>query len=158
MKPAVAISKKNLQTILRTLKKKRKTVVFTNGVFDIIHRGHIDYLHKAKSSGDVLIVGLNSDASVNRLKGKKRPLQKQADRAAILASLKPVDYVVLFGEDTPARLIEFIKPDVLVKGSDYKVSQIVGADFVKSCGGKVRRVKLSAGRSTSGLIRKLNLI
>jgi D-beta-D-heptose 7-phosphate kinase/D-beta-D-heptose 1-phosphate adenosyltransferase len=105
-----------------------------------------------------LIVGLNSDASVKRLKGEKRPLQKQADRVAILASLKPVDYVVLFGEDTPAKLIEFIKPDILVKGADYDVSQIVGADIVKAWGGKVRRVKLSAGRSSSGLIKKLNLI
>lgn len=156
MKPAAPVSKKNLPALLTKLKKQRKLIVFTNGVFDIIHRGHIDYLHKARSFGDLLIVGLNSDSSVRRLKGNKKPLQKQADRAAIVVSLKPVDYVVLFGEDTPERLIEAIRPDILVKGADYKVSQIVGAKFVKSYGGKVRRVRLSAGRSSSDLIKKLS--
>ena len=156
MKPARPFSKKNLPALLTKLKKQRKSIVFTNGVFDIIHRGHIDYLHQARSFGDILIVGLNSDSSVRRLKGKKRPFQKQADRAAIVASLKPVDYVVLFSEDTPERLIEFIRPDTLVKGADYKVSQIVGAGFVKSYGGKVRRVRLTAGRSSSKLFKKLS--
>ena len=156
MKPARPVSKKNLPALLTKLKKQRKTIVFTNGVFDIIHRGHIDYLHKARSLGDILIVGMNSDSSVRRLKGKKRPFQKQADRAAIVASLKPVDYVVLFSEDTPERLIEFIRPDTLVKGADYKVSQIAGARFVKSYGGKVRRVRLTAGRSSSKLFKKLS--
>ena len=106
MKPSALVSKKNLTALLAKLKKQRKSIVFTNGVFDIIHRGHIDYLYKARSFGDVLIVGINTDASVRRLKGKKRPLQKQTDRAAIVVSLKPVDYVVLFGEDSPERLIE----------------------------------------------------
>jgi len=156
MKPAAPVLKKNLQVLLSKLKNQRKSIVFTNGVFDIIHRGHIDYLHKARSFGDILIVGLNSDASVRRLKGNKRPLQKQADRAAIVVSLKPVDYVVFFGEDTPLRLIEAIRPDILVKGADYKVSEIVGAGFVKSYGGKVRRVRLSAGCSSSELIKKLS--
>jgi len=156
MKPAAPVSKKNLPALLTKLKKQRKLIVFTNGVFDIIHRGHIDYLHKARSFGDLLIVGLNSDSSVRRLKGNKKPLQKQADRAAIVVSLKPVDYVVLFGEDTPERLIEAIRPDILVKGADYKVSQIVGAKFVKSYGGKVSRIRLSAGRSSSDLIKKLS--
>lgn len=156
MKPAAPVSKKNLPALLTKLKKQRKLIVFTNGVFDIIHRGHIDYLHKARSFGDLLIVGLNSDSSVRRLKGNKKPLQKQADRAAIVVSLKPVDYVVLFGEDTPERLIEAIRPDILIKGADYNVSQIVGAKFVKSYGGKVRRVRLSAGRSSSDLIKKLS--
>ena len=155
MKPAAPVSKKNLQALLSKLKKQRKSIVFTNGVFDIIHRGHIDYLHKARSFGDILIVGLNSDSSVRRLKGNKRPLQNQADRAAIVVSLKPVNYVVLFGEDTPVLVIEAIRPDILVKGADYKVSEIVGARFVKSYGGKVRRVRLSAGCSSSELIKKL---
>lgn len=156
MKAAAPVSKKNLPALLKKLKKQRQRVVFTNGVFDLIHRGHIDYLHKARSFGDILIVGLNSDASVRRLKGNKRPFQKQADRAAIVVSLKPVDYVVFFGEDTPLRLIEAIRPDILVKGADYKVSEIVGARFVKSYGGKVRRVRLSAGRSSSNLIKRLS--
>lgn len=156
MKLARPVSRKNLPALLTKLKKQRKSIVFTNGVFDIIHRGHIDYLHKARSFGDLLIVGLNSDSSVRRLKGNKKPLQKQADRAAIVVSLKPVDYVVLFGEDTPERLIEAIRPDILVKGADYKVSQIVGAKFVKSYGGKVSRIRLSAGRSSSDLIKKLS--
>ena len=156
MKPARPVSKKNLPALLTKLKKQRKTIVFTNGVFDIIHRGHIDYLHQARSFGDILIVGMNSDSSVRRLKGKKRPFQKQADRAAIVASLKPVDYVVLFSEDTPERLIEFIRPDTLVKGADYKVSEIAGAGFVKSYGGKVRRVRLTTGRSSSKLFKKLS--
>jgi len=155
MKPAAPVSKTNLPALLSKLKKQRKAIVFTNGVFDIIHRGHIDYLHKARSFGDVLIVGMNTDASVRRLKGKKRPLQKQIDRAAIVASLKPVDYVVLFGEDTPERLIEAIKPDILVKGADYEICQIVGAKFVKSYGGRVRRIRLSVGFSSSNIIKKL---
>ncbi|MEE8149161.1 MAG: D-glycero-beta-D-manno-heptose 1-phosphate adenylyltransferase [candidate division Zixibacteria bacterium] len=156
MKAAAPVSKKNLPALLKKLKKQRQRVVFTNGVFDLIHRGHIDYLHKARTFGDILIVGLNSDASVRRLKGNKRPFQKQADRAAIVVSLKPVDYVVFFGEDTPLRLIEAIRPDILVKGADYKVSEIVGARYVKSYGGNVRRVRLSAGRSSSNLIKRLS--
>ncbi len=143
-------------TALRSrFKSQRKQIVFTNGVFDILHRGHVDYLTKAKSFGDVLIVGLNSDASVRRIKGKSRPIQKQADRAAILLALKPVDYVIIFNEDTPDRLIRAVKPDVLVKGADYRESEIVGAAFVKSYGGTVKRVRLTRGRSSSTIIKKL---
>jgi D-beta-D-heptose 7-phosphate kinase/D-beta-D-heptose 1-phosphate adenosyltransferase len=137
------------------LKRQGKRIVFTNGVFDILHRGHVEYLAKARSLGDVLILGLNSDASVRRIKGPKRPLQKQTDRAAILLALESVDYVVLFGEDTPDKLIRQVKPDVLVKGADYKISEIVGAEFVRSYGGSVRRIRLTPGRSTSGLIKKI---
>ncbi len=142
--------------LARRLRRSGKKVVFTNGVFDIIHRGHIEYLTRARTFGDVLIVGLNSDASARRLKGKSRPIQSQGDRAIILLALKPVDYVVLFSEDTPDRVIGLIKPDVLVKGADYKVSEIAGADFVRSYGGAVRRVRLTQGRSTSRLIRRLS--
>lgn len=149
------ISRQAVSALEKRLRRKGKRIVFTNGVFDIIHRGHVDYLFRAKSFGDVLIVGLNTDASVRRLKGKGRPLQKQNDRAAILLALKSVDYVVLFGEDTPGELIEAVRPDVLVKGADYKETEIVGAEFVKSYGGKVRRVSLTRGRSTSGIIRRL---
>lgn len=133
-----------------------KKVVFTNGVFDLLHRGHVDYLAKAKSFGDLLVVGLNSDASVHHIKGPKRPIQSQADRAAILLALKAVDYVVMFSEDTPERLISIVRPDVLVKGADYKLDEIVGAKFVRSYGGKVKRVRLTGGRSTTEIIRKLS--
>jgi D-beta-D-heptose 7-phosphate kinase/D-beta-D-heptose 1-phosphate adenosyltransferase len=136
------------------LRRNGKRIVFTNGVFDILHRGHVEYLAKAKSFGDVLILGLNSDASVRRLKGETRPLQKQIDRAVILLALESVDYVVIFGEDTPGKLIGQIKPDILAKGADYKISEIIGSDFVRSYGGKVRRVPLTKGRSTSGLVKR----
>ena len=149
------VSRKAVTALVKKLRRANKRIVFTNGVFDIIHRGHVDYLTRAKSFGDVLIVGLNTDASVRRLKGQGRPLQKQRDRAAILLALKPVDYVVLFGEDVPEELIKLVRPDVLVKGADYKESEIVGAEFVRSCGGKVRRVSLTKGRSTSDIIRRL---
>ncbi len=149
------IARKQAAALGVKLRRQRRKVVFTNGVFDILHRGHVAYLAKAKSFGDVLIVGLNSDRSVRKLKGPERPLQKQADRAAILSALKAVDYVVVFGEETPGKLIREIKPDVLVKGADYKISEIVGARFVKANGGSVRRVRLTAGRSSSNLLRKL---
>ncbi|MDF1545546.1 MAG: D-glycero-beta-D-manno-heptose 1-phosphate adenylyltransferase [bacterium] len=149
------IKRSELDRFVRRLRRTRKKIVFTNGVFDILHRGHVDYLAKAKSFGDVLIVGLNSDRSVRRLKGDSRPLQKQSDRAAILLALKAVDFVVIFGEDTPERLIRQIAPDFLVKGADYKIDEIVGAGFVQAAGGKVKRVRLSRGRSSTNLIRKL---
>jgi rfaE bifunctional protein nucleotidyltransferase chain/domain len=137
------ISRTKIAALAARLKRGGKRVVFTNGVFDILHRG---YLAKAKSLGDVLILGLNSDASVRRIKGSTRPLQRQSDRAVILLALESVDYVVIFGEDTPDKLIRQIKPDILVKGADYKVSEIVGADFVRSHGGSVRRIRLTPGR------------
>jgi len=149
------ISRTAIEKLVKTLKHRHKKIVFTNGVFDIIHRGHVEYLTKAKSYGDILIIGLNTDASVRRLKGAGRPLQKQSDRAVILGALKPVDYVVFFGEDTPDKIIRLIKPDVLVKGADYKISEIVGAQFVKDSGGLVKRVKLTRGRSSSNLIKKM---
>ncbi len=149
------ISKGKIAGLVGRLKRQGKKVVFTNGVFDIIHRGHIDYLARAKSFGDVLVVGLNTDSSVRRLKGKSRPVQKHTDRAVILLALRAVDYVVLFGEDTPDRLIRLVKPDVLVKGADYRTNEIVGASFVRSYGGQVRRVKLTKGRATSTILKRL---
>ncbi len=136
---------------------KKRRIVFTNGVFDLIHVGHIEYLSKARALGDILVVGVNRDKSVRRLKGPGRPLQPERDRAKIVAALKAVDYVVLFSEDTPEKLIKQVKPDILIKGADYKVSEIVGADFVRSYGGSVRRIKLSPSRSTSLLLKKLKL-
>lgn len=149
------ISRKSIGALVKRLKRRGKKIVFTNGVFDIIHRGHVEYLAKAKSFGDILIVGLNSDASVRRLKGKSRPVQPQTDRAIILLALESVDYVVFFGEDRPDKLIEAVKPDVLVKGADYKLSEIAGASFVKSRGGQVKRVKLTPGRATSKILKRL---
>jgi len=133
----------------------KKRTVFTNGVFDLLHLGHVEYLQKAKALGELLIIGLNSDISVRSIKGPKRPLVNQEDRAAVLAALECVDYVVLFDEDTPAKLIETIMPDILVKGADYKIEQIAGADAVLKNGGKVVTIELTPGRSTSDLIKKI---
>ena len=149
------IKKSELPKLLKKLKRQKQKIIFTNGVFDILHRGHVEYLAKAKSFGDVLILGLNSDASVRRLKGKNRPINKQFDRAIVLLALESVDYVVLFSSDTPLKLIESIKPDVLVKGADYKITEIVGSEFVLSYGGEVKTVKLTKGRSTSNTIKKM---
>ncbi|MBU8933593.1 MAG: D-glycero-beta-D-manno-heptose 1-phosphate adenylyltransferase [candidate division Zixibacteria bacterium] len=153
MTPKNLIPRSRVASVIAGLKRKRHTIVFTNGVFDILHRGHVEYLARAKKLGDILIVGLNSDASVRRLKGQSRPLQRQQDRAAILLALRAVDYVVVFGEDTPDKLIQSVKPDILAKGADYKLSEIVGAEFVKSYGGKVRRIRLTKGQSTSRIIK-----
>ncbi|RMH68560.1 MAG: D-glycero-beta-D-manno-heptose 1-phosphate adenylyltransferase [Gemmatimonadetes bacterium] len=147
-----------LLNIRQELATAGKTVVFTNGCFDILHRGHVDYLQAAKALGDVLIVGVNSDASVRRLKGEYRPIVPQADRAFILAALKPVDYVILFEEDTPAELIRNIVPDVLVKGGDYPIDQIVGREIVWQHGGEVKTIPLTAGRATTNIIEKIRHI
>lgn len=146
------ITQKDAPALVRRLKRRGTKIVFTNGVFDILHRGHVEYLAAAKSLGDVLVVGLNTDASVRRLKGAGRPLQKMRDRAIILLALESVDYVIPFGDDTPKRLIETVAPDVLVKGADYKIKDIVGAEFVLSHGGRVHRIRLTSGRSSSKII------
>lgn len=130
-------------------------VVFTNGCFDLLHRGHVEYLAKAADKGDVLVVGLNTDASVRRLKGEGRPVNDQDARAMVLASLACVDAVVLFDEDTPYELIKAVRPDVLVKGADYKPEEIVGYDIVTSYGGTVETVDLVEGYSTTGIIELL---
>jgi rfaE bifunctional protein nucleotidyltransferase chain/domain len=146
-----------LKELLELLEKVRgkKKIVFTNGCFDILHAGHADYLNKAKSLGDILVVGINSDASVRRIKGEKRPILPQQMRAYLLDNLKPVDYVVIFEEDTPLELIEAIKPDVLVKGADWDLERIVGADFVLSYGGRVERIPFSFDISTSKIIERV---
>ena len=133
------------------LKQKNKKIVFTNGCFDILHKGHASYLNQAKKLGDILIVGLNSDDSVKRLKGKNRPINTQEDRAYILASLEAVDYVVIFDEDTPYSLIKIIKPDILVKGADYKNKQVVGSDIAK----EVKLIEFVDGKSTTNLINQI---
>lgn len=136
-------------------KFKDRKVVFTNGCFDILHRGHVEYLAKAASLADIMVVGLNTDSSVKRLKGSKRPVQDETSRALILASLSFVSKVVLFDEDTPYDLIKFIQPDVLVKGSDYKAEDIVGYDIVSAKGGEVVTIDLVDGYSTTAIVRKL---
>lgn len=139
---------------LASLKSQNKKIVFTNGCFDLLHVGHVRYLQEARKLGDVLVVGVNSDASVKRLKGPTRPVQTEADRAEILAALGAVDFTVIFSEDTPAKLIEAVKPDILVKGGDWKIEQIVGSDFVLANGGKVMSLQFVDGKSTTRLIEK----
>ncbi len=147
---------KELESLVRALKEGGGKIVFTNGVFDIIHRGHIEYLLDAKSRGDVLIVGVNSDSSVKRIKGDDRPVNNENDRAFVLLSLKPVDYAVIFEDDTPYNIIKVIRPHVLVKGGDWEVKDIVGSDIVLSDGGQVFSLKYVDNYSTSSIIRKIN--
>lgn len=144
-----------LTKILDGEKKKGKRVVFSNGCFDLIHVGHIHYLSKAKQKGDILVVALNSDRSVKRLKGVERPLINERDRLEIVASFGFVDYVVLFDEDTPYRVIAQIKPHFLVKGGDYKPDEIVGKEFVEGSGGEVITIPPTSGRSTTDLINRI---
>ena len=131
-------------------------VVFTNGVFDLLHPGHVDVLTAARSRGDALIVGVNTDESVTRLKGPGRPVRSQAERAYVLAALESVDLVVLFEQDTPLELVRALRPDVIVKGGDYTVDSIVGASEVESWGGEVVVVPLTPGQSTTSIIEKLS--
>ncbi len=137
------------------LKNEGKKVVFTNGVFDILHAGHVDYLAKAKQCGDALILALNSDASVKRIKGEKKPIVPQNERAFILSNLKSVDYVMLFEEDTPQKLIEILLPDILVKGADWPIDQIIGRETVEKNGGEVKRIELVSQQSTTNIIKKI---
>ena len=149
----VLVSLDELKIIRQELKEENKKLVFTNGVFDLIHSGHIDYLVKAKQLGDVLIVGMNSDNSVQRIKGDKRPILKEKERAFIISNIKPVDYVVLFDEDTPEKLISEIIPDVLVKGADWPIDKIVGKDTVEKNGGEVKTIEFVNNQSTSKIIK-----
>lgn len=146
-----------LAELLKILPQERqgRKVVFTNGCFDILHVGHIRYLQEAWGLGDMLIVGLNSDASVKRLKGEARPVQNESDRAEILAALDCVDYVVVFDEETPFELISRIQPDILVKGGDWPVEKIVGSDVVLKHGGEVKSLKFHSGRSTTGILERI---
>ena len=155
MEDGKIIESGNIKQELSKLREKSKKIVFTNGCFDIIHAGHISYLKEAKTLGDILIVGLNSDKSVRRLKGVDRPVISEQDRAYVLANIKPVDYVVMFDEDTPYELIKEIKPDILVKGADYEGKSIAGSDIVESSGGKTVLINFIEGKSTSGIIKKI---
>lgn len=150
------ISREQACEIASKLKAEHQVLVFTNGCFDILHAGHIFLLSKARALGDTLMVGLNSDASIKRIKGPDRPVQNEKTRSMILASLEMVDWVVLFDEDTPANLIECIKPLILVKGGDYKREEIVGHEVVEAAGGKVVIIPLLEGFSTTDILRKLD--
>ncbi len=149
------VSLGEMQSVRKQLRQQSKKLVFTNGVFDIIHRGHVEYLLRARSLGDALAVGLNTDASVRRIKGEKRPIVGQDDRAFVLANISPVDYVVLFDDDTPEALIAAILPDVLVKGADWKIEEIVGRDIVERAGGRVATIEFLPERSSSGIIEQI---
>ena len=143
------------QRMLNIWQFQGKKIVFTNGCFDILHLGHIDYLSKAKDLGDVLIIGLNTDLSVSKIKGNNRPIQDENSRAMILASLGFVDAVVFFGEDTPYNLIKITQPNILVKGADYKAENIVGYDIVKNKGGEIITIEFLEGYSTTGIEKKI---
>jgi rfaE bifunctional protein nucleotidyltransferase chain/domain len=144
-----------LEKIIAGLKKNGKRIVFTNGCFDLLHYGHARYLEESKRKGDILIVGVNSDASVRKIKGCRRPIVAQKDRMSLVAALESVDYVVSFDEETPINLIKLIIPDMLVKGADWEKNNIAGGSFLNSRGGKTVTVKLVKGRSTTNLIKKI---
>lgn len=144
-----------LKKIAGTLKRQGKKIVFTNGCFDILHVGHVRYLTKARKMGDLLIVGLNTDRSVRMIKGDKRPIVPEKERAEVLAALEIVDYVVLFDEPEPLRLIAALKPDILVKGADWSKGEIVGREMVEKAGGKVARIPLVPGSSSTNVIEKI---
>ncbi|MEN8120088.1 MAG: D-glycero-beta-D-manno-heptose 1-phosphate adenylyltransferase [Bacteroidota bacterium] len=149
-----ATDKTELMRLINIYKFQGKEIVFTNGCFDILHRGHIEYLAKSADLGDVLIIGLNTDASVQRLKGKNRPVQDEDSRALNLFALRFVDHVVMFDEDTPYDLIAELQPDILVKGADYKEHEIVGHDIVKKNGGRVETIEFVSGFSTTDILKK----
>ena len=140
---------------LATIRRTGAKVVFTNGCFDIVHAGHVRYLQKARKFGACLVVGINSDASVRAIKGPTRPIVPQSERAEVLSALECVDYVIIFDETTPLRLITAIKPDILAKGADWAAKEIVGGDIVKKNGGQIRRVTLVKGRSTTNIIKRI---
>ncbi|MGC8822528.1 MAG: D-glycero-beta-D-manno-heptose 1-phosphate adenylyltransferase [Desulfurella sp.] len=144
-----------IKEIIDKLKAFNKKIVFTNGCFDIIHAGHVNYLQKAKQLGDVLIVGLNSDKSVKSIKGEKRPINNQDDRACVLSAFYFVDYVVIFDQDTPYELIKIIQPNVLVKGADWEGKNIVGKDIVEKSNGKIVLIDYLEGKSTTSIIDKI---
>ncbi|MDI6807678.1 MAG: D-glycero-beta-D-manno-heptose 1-phosphate adenylyltransferase [Candidatus Eisenbacteria bacterium] len=146
------VTRDRLREIRERAKLHSKKVVFTNGCFDILHRGHIEYLRKARSLGDILVIGLNTDKSVRAIKGKGRPIVPEEDRAFLLCELRSVDYVCLFDEETPALLIDFLTPDVLVKGGDYAIDEVVGKDTVEASGGEVVIIPEVKGKSTSSIV------
>jgi rfaE bifunctional protein nucleotidyltransferase chain/domain len=153
----IQVTLADARALAARLRSERRTLVFTNGVFDLLHVGHLRYLQQARALGDALIVGLNSDRSVRAIKGADRPMTPEAERAEILEGLTPVDAVVIFDEDTPHDLIAAIQPDVLVKGADWGENAIVGRDIVEARGGRVVRIAIEPGQSTTGIIERVIL-
>ncbi|MGA9364709.1 MAG: D-glycero-beta-D-manno-heptose 1-phosphate adenylyltransferase [Bacteroidota bacterium] len=149
------LSLEELLPIRNTLHREGKRVVFTNGCFDLLHRGHVEFLNRARGFGDVLVVGLNSNESMRRIKGKRRPIVSEEDRAFIISNLAAVDYVSLFEEDTPLKMITALLPDVLVKGADWGVGEIVGKEVVEAAGGLVANIPLVPNRSTTDIVKKI---
>lgn len=149
------INPQDLSCLLDDFKQLGKTVVFTNGCFDLIHVGHVRFLKKAKELGDLLVVGLNSDSSVQQIKGSTRPIVPQEDRAEVLSAIRYVDYVVIFDEPDPYKIIELLKPQVLVKGGDWPIDKIVGRDIVESFGGVVKTIAYVDGASTSNIVEEI---
>jgi rfaE bifunctional protein nucleotidyltransferase chain/domain len=149
------LSLEELLPIRNTLRHEGKRLVFTNGCFDLLHRGHVEFLNQARNFGDVLVVGLNSDESMRRIKGKSRPIVPEEDRAFIISNLAAVDYASIFEEDTPLKMITALLPDVLVKGADWDVGEIVGREVVEAAGGLVVNVPLVPNRSTTDIVKKI---
>ncbi len=148
------IKKEKVQELIEKLKKENKKIVFTNGCFDILHVGHVRYLANSSKYGDVLIIGLNSDSSVKKLKGENRPINNENDRAEVLSALSFVDYIIIFEETTPEKLIEMIKPDIYTKGADYTINTLPEAKTVLKNGGKIEFINLVQGKSTTNIIKK----
>ncbi|MBK7988732.1 MAG: D-glycero-beta-D-manno-heptose 1-phosphate adenylyltransferase [Ignavibacteria bacterium] len=148
------VTQEQLSQLRETISSEQQSIVFTNGCFDILHVGHVTYLQQAKTLGDILVVGLNSDDSVRRLKGQARAINNQDDRACVLDALRSVDYVVVFDEDTPYNVIKSVQPDVLVKGGDYAIADIVGGDIVRERGGNVCVLPFVQGKSTTAIIER----
>ena len=153
--PKIIENRKKLVSAVMKLKRSGKKVVFTNGCYDILHVGHVRFLKAAKKMGDILLLALNSDASVRRIKGPKRPVTGQKERAELMAALDCVDIVAFFEEDDPYGIIKDVVPDVLVKGGDWPIDKIIGADIVKAAGGKVRNIKYIKGKSTTNVIARV---
>lgn len=151
----IITDRQELLTLRKRLKSENKKVVFTNGCFDILHAGHVDYLVKAKEMGDILLVAVNSDSSVRRIKGDGRPIVTEKERMFVLSQLKPVDIVTSFQEDTPAEIINLLIPDVLVKGADWDIEKIVGRDIVESNGGTVKNIKIEINQSSTKIIKRI---
>lgn len=146
------IERSKLDNLLSEYRKENKKIVFTNGCFDILHRGHVEYLQRARELGDLLVLGLNSDNSVKRLKGNDRPINNETDRAIVLSALECINYISIFDEDTPLELIKIVKPDILVKGGDYKIEDVVGREFAK----ETVLIDFVDGYSTTNIIKKIN--
>ncbi len=144
-----------ITTIVQNLKSQNKKIVFTNGCFDVLHAGHVKYLSEARDLGDVLILGLNSDLSVKRLKGTNRPINSEDDRSIVLSALISISYIVIFNDDTPYKLINHIRPDILVKGGDWNPEDIVGSDIVSSYNGEIKSLSYIKGKSSTDIINKL---